>query len=89
MSEIQADTLVLGAGPAGYVCAICLAQLGKKVVVVEEEDLGGTCLNWGCIPSKALISAGHFFEQAEHASKMGFMVETPALDLSKLITWKD
>ena len=89
MSEIQADTLVLGAGPAGYVCAIRLAQLGKKVVVVEEEDLGGTCLNWGCIPSKALISAGHFFEQAEHASKMGFTVETPSLDLSKLITWKD
>ncbi|HBF22890.1 MAG TPA: dihydrolipoyl dehydrogenase [Planctomycetes bacterium] len=89
MSEIQADTVVLGAGPAGYVCAIRLAQYGKKVVVVEEDDLGGTCLNWGCIPSKALISAGHFFEQAEHASTMGFTVEQPELDLSKLIAWKD
>jgi dihydrolipoamide dehydrogenase len=89
MSEIQTDVVVLGAGPAGYVCAIRLAQLGKKVVCVESVWLGGTCLNVGCIPSKALISAGHFAEQAKHAAEMGFTVAEPTLDIGKLIAWKD
>jgi len=53
----QADVVVLGSGPAGYVCAIRLAQLGKKVTVVERGELGGVCLNVGCIPSKALRSS--------------------------------
>lgn len=89
MSEIKTDVVVLGAGPAGYVCAIRLAQLGKKVVCVESDELGGTCLNWGCIPSKALISAGHFMEQTKHAAEMGFTVGEPSLDIDKLISWKD
>jgi dihydrolipoamide dehydrogenase len=89
MSEKNTDVVVIGAGPAGYVCAIRLGQLGRKVICVEEGNLGGTCLNVGCIPSKALISAGHFMEHAEHASAMGFTVDTPTLDLSKLIAWKD
>ena len=89
MSEIKTDVVVLGAGPAGYVCAIRLAQLGKKVVCVESAELGGTCLNWGCIPSKALISAGHFMEQAKHAAEMGFTIGEPSLDIEKLISWKD
>ena len=89
MSKIKTDVVVLGAGPAGYVAAIRAADYGKKVVCVEQEELGGTCLNWGCIPSKALISAGHFMETTKHAAEMGFTVETPKLDLSKLIAWKD
>ena len=89
MTEKNTDVVVIGAGPAGYVCAIRLGQLGRKVICVEEGNLGGTCLNVGCIPSKALISAGHFMEHAKHASTMGFTVETPRLDLSKLIAWKD
>ena len=89
MSKIKTDIVVLGAGPAGYVAAIRAADYGKKVVCVEQEELGGTCLNWGCIPSKALISAGHFMETTKHAAEMGFTVEPPKLDLSKLIAWKD
>lgn len=89
MTSIQTDVVVLGAGPAGYVCAIRAADLGKRVVVVEQDNLGGTCLNWGCIPSKALISAGHFAEQCRHAAEMGFTVAPPVLDLSKLVAWKD
>lgn len=89
MSTIQTDVVVLGAGPAGYVCAIRAADQGKKVVCVEMDNLGGTCLNWGCIPSKALISAGHFVESTKHAADMGFTVAAPTLDLSKLIAWKD
>lgn len=89
MSTIKTDVVVLGAGPAGYVCAIRAADLGKQVVVVESDNLGGTCLNWGCIPSKALIQAGHFAEQCRHAAEMGFTVQTPTLDLGKMISWKD
>ncbi len=89
MNSIKTDVVVLGAGPAGYVCAIRAADLGKKVVVVEQDNLGGACLNVGCIPSKALISAGHFAEHCRHAAEMGFTVSEPTLDLSKLLSWKD
>ncbi|KAA3606750.1 MAG: dihydrolipoyl dehydrogenase [Planctomycetota bacterium] len=89
MPEIKTDAAVLGAGPAGYVAAIRLAQYGKKVVVVEEDNLGGTCLNVGCIPSKAMISAGHFLEQVRGAGEMGFTVAEPKLDLAKLVAWKE
>ena len=89
MSKIKTDVVVLGAGPAGYVCAIRAADLGKKVVCVEFDNLGGTCLNVGCIPSKALISAGHFLESTRHAATMGFTVEPPQLDVQKLIAWKE
>jgi dihydrolipoyl dehydrogenase len=89
MSEKNCDVVVLGAGPAGYVAAIRLAQYGKKVICIDEDNLGGTCLNWGCIPSKALIAAGHFLDQVRHAADMGFTVSEPELDLGKLIAWKD
>jgi dihydrolipoyl dehydrogenase len=89
MSEKNCDVVVLGAGPAGYVAAIRLAQYGKTVICVEEDSLGGTCLNVGCVPSKALISAGHFMEKVKGAADMGFTVQTPQLDLGKLIGWKD
>ncbi|MBO45913.1 MAG: dihydrolipoyl dehydrogenase [Planctomycetes bacterium] len=89
MTKIQCDAAVLGAGPAGYVCAIRLAQYGKKVVCVEQSELGGTCLNVGCIPSKALISAGHFLESFKHAAEMGITVGEPELDVKKLVSWKE
>jgi dihydrolipoamide dehydrogenase len=63
----QFDVGVIGAGPGGYVAAIRLAQLGKKTVIIEsEKTLGGTCLNWGCIPSKALLDSSEHYHQARH-----------------------
>ncbi|MDP6762579.1 MAG: dihydrolipoyl dehydrogenase [Planctomycetota bacterium] len=80
--------IVIGAGPAGYVCAIRLAQLGQDVTVVEREALGGTCLNVGCIPSKALIAAGSLMDRVARASAMGITVEGLDLDLERLVAWK-
>jgi dihydrolipoamide dehydrogenase len=80
--------VVIGAGPAGYVCAIRLAQLGQQVTVVEKEYLGGTCLNVGCIPSKALIAAGALMHKLSDASAMGISVSGLKLDLKKLVDWK-
>lgn len=89
MATQQADVVVLGAGPAGYVCAIRLAQLGKKVTVVERENVGGVCLNVGCIPSKALIHAGSMIERLSHAEDMGIKIKgTVEVDFDKLISWK-
>jgi dihydrolipoamide dehydrogenase len=85
----QADVVVLGAGVAGYVCAIRLAQLGKKVTVIERAELGGVCLNRGCIPSKALIYAGGLYEKMHHASDIGFEVQGVKVNFSKLIQWKN
>lgn len=84
------DVLVLGAGPAGYVCAIRCAQLGLQAAVVEREFIGGVCLNVGCIPSKALISAGKTLKKIKEASLMGIEVDTKAvkLDLGKMVAWK-
>jgi len=83
------DAVVLGAGPAGYVCAIRLAQLGQKTAIVESKAIGGVCLNVGCIPSKALISASKLFKQIGHADVMGIRVGEPSLDVAKLVEWKD
>jgi dihydrolipoamide dehydrogenase len=80
--------VVIGAGPAGYVCAIRLAQLGQEVTVVEKEYLGGTCLNVGCIPSKALIAAGALFHRIGEAAAMGITAENVKLDVKKLVEWK-
>ncbi|MBC7691680.1 MAG: dihydrolipoyl dehydrogenase [Methylotenera sp.] len=84
----QADVVVLGAGPAGYVCAIRLAQLGKKVTVVERGVVGGVCLNVGCIPSKALIYAGTMFEKMSHMNEIGLEVQGAKVNMPKLIEWK-
>jgi dihydrolipoamide dehydrogenase len=80
--------VVIGAGPAGYVCAIRLAQLGQQVTVVEKAYLGGTCLNVGCIPSKALIAAGALVDKISHASAMGISVQGVDVDIEKLVSWK-
>ena len=84
------DVIVIGAGPGGYVCAIRCAQLGMNVACVEKEKtLGGTCLNIGCIPSKALLSASEKFEEAEHHFKDMGINTTPELDLPKMMGFKD
>ncbi len=88
MATNTADVIVIGAGPAGYVCAIRLAQYGKKVMVIEKETVGGTCLNVGCIPSKAMIIAGNLIDRIRHAATMGITVESVKLDLPKLVSWK-
>jgi dihydrolipoamide dehydrogenase len=87
-TQQQADVVVLGSGPAGYVCAIRLAQLGKKVTVVERGELGGVCLNVGCIPSKALIYAGGIYERVLHGSEIGIEVKGASVNMPKLVEWK-
>ena len=85
------DLIVIGTGPGGYVCAVRAAQLGLKTAVVEKRAThGGTCLNIGCIPSKALLHASQLFEEAGHTfSKMGIGVSAPKLDLKAMMTFKD
>ncbi|HYQ00123.1 MAG TPA: dihydrolipoyl dehydrogenase [Polyangiaceae bacterium] len=84
----QFDAIVLGGGPGGYVCAIRLGQLGLKVACIEEEEYGGVCLNWGCIPSKALIANAHFVEKARHISDSGITVSDVKVDVDKMQDWK-
>jgi dihydrolipoamide dehydrogenase len=83
------DAVVIGGGPGGYVAAIRLAQLGKKAALVEKESLGGVCLNWGCIPSKALIAAANLVEEIRGAGERGIIAEAPKVDIDKLRAFKD
>lgn len=85
----QFDAIVLGGGPGGYVCAIRLAQLGVKTACVEEEEYGGVCLNWGCIPSKALIANAHFYSKAQSIGAHGIQVDGLSVDAEKMQDWKD
>jgi dihydrolipoamide dehydrogenase len=85
---IETDTLVIGAGPGGYVAAIRAAQLGQKVTIIEKGTLGGVCLNVGCIPSKALIAAGHRYEVAKHSDDIGITAENVKVDFTKVQQWK-
>lgn len=88
-ASIEIDTLVIGAGPGGYVAAIRAAQLGQKVIIVDKSELGGVCLNRGCIPSKALISAAHQFESAQHGEVFGVTAENVKVDWSKTQEFKN
>ena len=85
------DVVMIGSGPGGYVCAIRAAQLGMKVAVVEKmKTLGGTCLNIGCIPSKALLYASEMFDEAGHGlGLLGVVVSPPKLDLAAMMKHKD
>src|SRR5690242_16524234 len=91
MANPPYDLVVIGSGPGGYVCAIRAAQLGLKTALVEKDKtFGGTCLNVGCIPSKALLHASELYEQAGHTfKKMGIAVGAPKLDLPAMMTFKD
>lgn len=85
----QYDVCVIGSGPGGYVAAIRSAQLGLNTVIVEREFLGGVCLNVGCIPSKAMISAGHFLHKLEHdAETMGIKTGKVTVDMKQTQKWK-
>ena len=85
------DVIVIGGGPGGYVCAIRCAQLGLKTAIIEgRETLGGTCLNVGCIPSKALLHASHSYHEATHNfEKMGLIVANPKIDFEKMHKYKN
>ncbi|CAM3454720.1 MULTISPECIES: dihydrolipoyl dehydrogenase [Brevibacillus] len=84
----EVDVLVIGAGPGGYVAAIRAAQLGKTVAVVEKAELGGVCLNVGCIPSKAMIHAAHTYEHTQHTASMGITMDNVRVDFAKVQEWK-
>ncbi|WP_088832913.1 dihydrolipoyl dehydrogenase [Paenibacillus tyrfis] len=88
-ASVEIDVLVIGAGPGGYVAGIRAAQLGKSVLIVDKSELGGVCLNRGCIPSKALISAAHHFEVIKHATSIGISAENVTVDWEKIQEWKD
>jgi dihydrolipoamide dehydrogenase len=79
------DVIVLGSGPGGYVTAIRASQLGLKTAVVEREALGGICLNWGCIPTKALLKSANVFEYIEHAEDYGISVASPKADFGGMV----
>ena len=79
------DLIIIGSGPGGYVAAIRAAQLGLKTAIVERESLGGICLNWGCIPTKALLKSANVFEYITHAADYGINVQDPAVDFSAVI----
>ncbi len=85
MAETQFDLVVIGGGPGGYVAAIRAAQLGLPVAIVEKENLGGTCLNWGCIPTKALLKNANVVETIRHANDFGIQVEKFSADFGKAI----
>lgn len=89
MAETTYDAIVIGAGPGGYVAAIRLGQLGLKVLCVDKEYWGGVCLNWGCIPSKALIAASGLAHKVKHAEVMGVFAKDVTVDVGKMQDWKD
>jgi dihydrolipoamide dehydrogenase len=79
------DVIVLGSGPGGYPAAIRASQLGKKVAIIEKESLGGVCLNWGCIPTKALLKSAQVFEYAKHAADYGINISNPTANFEGVI----
>jgi len=90
MDPTKTEIVVLGAGPGGYAAAFYAADLGKKVILVEQDKrLGGVCLNRGCIPSKALLHATHQIAAAKESDHRGITFGAPAIDLAKLRAWKE
>lgn len=83
------ETVVIGAGPGGYVAAIRAAQLGQEVVLIEKDLIGGICLNWGCIPSKAMIEVSGLKQHLSVASEMGLVTKEVSVDMAKMHQWKD
>jgi len=79
------DIIVIGSGPGGYVTAIRASQLGLKTAIVERDSLGGICLNWGCIPTKALLKSANVYEYLKHASDYGITVKDASADFSAII----
>ena len=79
------DVIVVGSGPGGYVTAIRASQLGFKTAVVEKENLGGVCLNWGCIPTKALLKSAQVFEYVKHAEDFGIKIKEYDKDFNAVV----
>ena len=79
------DVIVIGSGPGGYVTAIRASQLGLKTAIIEKESLGGVCLNWGCIPTKALLKSAQVFEYIQHAEDFGITVKDAKADFKGII----
>ncbi len=89
MAATQVDAIVIGAGPGGYHAAIRLGQLGKKVVCVDRDEVGGVCLNWGCIPTKALLHVGEVARHIREAGKIGLKVAAPEVDRAGVMDFTD
>jgi dihydrolipoamide dehydrogenase len=89
MANKTYDAIVIGGGPGGYVCSIRLGQLKEKVLCVEKDEVGGVCLNWGCVPSKAIIATSHTFEKVKLGPSYGLFVDNPRIDANKLQDWKE
>jgi dihydrolipoyl dehydrogenase len=85
---MEADVTVIGGGPGGYVCAIRAAQLGLKTVIVEADRIGGECLNYGCIPSKSLITVSKLYERVKDAERFGLKVSGATVDFAQMQKWK-
>src|SRR5579864_5807648 len=83
------DVIVIGGGPGGYSAAIRLGQLGKRVLCIERERLGGVCLNWGCMPTKALLHVGEVINAAHEVKEMGVEFPEPKVNLAGLNKWKN
>ena len=79
------DLVVIGGGPAGYAAGIRAGQLGFRALVIEKERAGGTCLNWGCIPSKALLKSAEAYQAALHSESLGFICKEIEVDFSKVM----
>ena len=88
MADIQVDAIVIGAGPGGYHAAIRLGQLGKNVVCFDRDEVGGVCLNWGCIPTKALLHVGEVARHIREADKIGITVAAPEIDREGVVKFK-
>ena len=85
MAENVYDTIIIGSGPGGYVTAIRAAQLGLQTAILEREHLGGICLNWGCIPTKALLRTAEIYRYIQHADDFGLSVSDLSFDINKII----
>src|SRR3984893_5165980 len=85
MAETSFDLVVIGGGPGGYVAAIRAAQLGTTTALVERDQLGGICLNWGCIPTKALLRASEIYHLLHHLDQFGFSAKDISFDASKVV----
>ena len=81
----QYDIIIIGGGPGGYTAAFELSEMGKKVAIIDKQPIGGVCLNWGCIPTKALLKSAQVFEYLNHASDYGLSAENVSYDFDKVI----
>src|SRR6266576_6432842 len=85
MADTNFDVIVVGGGPGGYVCAIRCAQLGLKTAVVERDRMGGICLNWGCIPTKALLRSSEIWHLMHRLGEFGFSADNFKFDIAKIV----